>query len=352
MPIDMLDALQKWRQSEQIKQATEEARMMQEAKLAQLLSQTKGLDISNEQQALKQRQAEFVAPLDRRNTLVSDLGPNVGAAASIAADPAWNTKMFQPSAVPTRHTAPLAAELQQPSSPWDVSKYTNPVNPAAPVQGDIQGTVPEVARKAASNYYNMGMENQRKVGLTAETYPFSKDLQLTQDAGAMARLLKQNESEERRAAGHDATLRAGQHREQLAAKGATIRDITTKAMLQGGQLQPAIDNSFQLMAEDKKKFKAVGDEGSGRLEAYQSQLNTLGSAITRYKMAMEAAEESAIAEQVDPNVATKAYRDMLIQAQSTYTELKKRHDAEMSMLLKAKTISPWHLPQLGSDVGP
>jgi hypothetical protein len=348
MGFNALQDMLRYEEAQRIRQATQEAKQQQAAKLAQLLATNQGLEIGNRQQGLKADQMAFLAPQERWQSRVEALGPNTGTNATIAAEPGWATQQFQPSAIPMRHSAPLAAELQ-PKTPWDVSGITNPPIPGQPVQGDIQGTLPEVARKAASQFYNMGMDNQRKVGLEAGTYPFKRDFEQLQSEGAMARVKEQNKSQEKIAAGHDI---AYGERDKKASISATIKDITTKSMLQGGQLQPLIDKSYELMAKDKSTFKEVGAEGSGRLEAYQSQLQALSSGITRYSMAMQSAQESAIAEGMDPTLATKAYREMLLQAQSTYAELKKRHDAEMEALTRSKTRSPWNLPQLGSDVGP
>jgi hypothetical protein len=338
MGIDALGDRLKWEETQRVRQARQEAEMMQAAKLAQLLATTEGVNIGNAQQALKQKQMEFAAPMERRNALVENLGAGVGANASIAADPKWNTETFQPSAIPMRHPSPLGAQIAQQQDrrfPGDVAPLVNPQVSGDALPGDVQGTLPEVARMSAERHYNMGMDNTRKANLEAETYPFKKDLQQTADAAAMERTLVDTASRENIAAGHDRTIENTRKDEADRYKRAVMNDINNNSRLLEVPLMNAVTSGYALM-QDEKQSQFGADE---KIKNYTTQMQSLSSQMFRYKSAMDADIKRAVELKIDPSFVTNSYAEMLRNARATYDELKKRHDREMAYLRRGPLVN-------------
>jgi len=147
--LDLIERLRHpEREDESYNLARERASLGNQGLAQQLQQSSEGfpvnLGIAQENLATQQfnrGRAQTKAPLEDFMNMVSTLGPATGAKAYGASNPQDYTRMFQPAGVPSL---------------------------------DAQGTVPEVAQDAASNFYHLGPETARQLNLAGEMLPINK----------------------------------------------------------------------------------------------------------------------------------------------------------------------------------
>jgi len=130
-------------QLQQIRGATRNADEEMQLRIRQQAMQDRMGESTLATELFNRGRAQTKAPLEDFINNVSTLGPNTGANAAVAQNPSWATQAFQPSSVPMQNA---------------------------------QGTLSEVARGSASNFYNLGPETARQINMQGELLPINREL--------------------------------------------------------------------------------------------------------------------------------------------------------------------------------
>lgn len=339
MPVDMMEALLRFREAERIRNLTGPmaAHYQADAELRRAEAESKGIANQKSQSELEQylRNAPIGESIMRGNVLGADVG-----AANVMNDPVLGQRMREiltnPDAPgPTRDFGGDYFETPQPNTdPWYQQTLRGIMErerfaPAPVAQAITQGA------PALRSAEERTAETER--GALDRELIQSSDRQLAQDAETArneARIAAQLKAEGMRGS-----------RENQAATGAEMRDIGKMGRISSEQLSALSDAGYKVMAEDLSKFGYVG--APGRLGAYQSAIQALGGGIQRHQQSMNSAIEQANQLNIDPQVAIAAYRDVLIKAKATYDELVKRHNREMAVLEDKKRLRQNTIPTQG-----